>query len=319
MRSNRFILIVLLLMENANSEIPSVEAVNSANKLLYYNFMQDFLTYMEGKMAKRGSCLLTHYGLGNYNKVVVLQKIGTMGDAYITSTIPFGRFLGGRNSPFMDYLDGDMYKKGDVLQSTFFPFYNFLMLANREKSVHLGKDAPTVSCTYLPQGGSECGLPEGKLQFTTPSQKSGSDEDRLLSSDNFEDSNSSGETLENLPSAFAKRKEPNDVLYINAKPPFVSLTNGTRTNKKIRETFFKLLVKFYNLISRKNLLRKGIQGETSNPPNEHYHLYLFLLYIYSSLLRKNEQTAIENYCAQNESLRISRGNIQTYVPIYVHE
>ncbi|ANQ08605.1 Uncharacterized protein PCOAH_00030400 [Plasmodium coatneyi] len=306
MRRNSFLLIVLLLMEGENSESPQVEAANNANKLLYYNFMQDFLTYMEGKMVKRGSCLFTHYRQGSHNKVVVLQKIRTMGDAYITSTIPFGRHIRQGSSPFIYYLEGDMYKRGDVLQSSFFPFYNFLMLANRDKSVHLGEDAPTVCSSYLPQG---------RVQFTFPSQQSESDKDSIFSNDDLEDANSSMGTLENLPSAFAKRKEANDVLYVNAKPAFVSPTKGTRTNRKTRETFFKLLVKFYTLARRDNLA----MGETPLPPNADYHLYLFFLYNYCTRLGKHQQIPIENHFAENESVKISRGNIQTYVPVYVHE
>ncbi|KJP85582.1 hypothetical protein AK88_04803 [Plasmodium fragile] len=326
MRSNSFILIILLLMENVNTESPQVvEAENNTNKLLYYNFMKDFLTYVEGKMVNRASSLLSpSYRQGSHNKVVVLlQKIRTIGDAYITCTIPFGRLLGGRSSSFINYLQGDMYKRGEVLQSTFFPFYNFLILVNKD-SVHQGrKDKPSVCNSSAFQGGSESGLSEGRLQFTSPSQQSDSDKDSTFSSDDLEDENSSMGTLEKFPCAVAKGKEKNDVLYINAKPPFVPPTEGAHAsavhtrgihaNGRIRETFLKLLKKFYTLARRDN------QGLPLLPPNAQYHLYLFFLYNYSARLGTHQKISVEKHSTEKESVRISRGNIQTYVPIYVHE
>ncbi|EUD68247.1 hypothetical protein C922_01266 [Plasmodium inui San Antonio 1] len=318
MRSSSFIVIVLLLMEDPNNGSPKVEAANNAEKLLYYNFMQDFLTYVEGKMAKRASFLLSPYGQGNHNKVVLLQKIRTIGDAYITSTIPFGRFLGRRSSPFIDYLKGDMYKRGDILQSTFFPFYNFLMLENRD-TVHLGKGPTTVCSSSLVEGGTECRLSEGRRQFTSPSDQSESYKDSMFSSSDLEDADSSVETVEKLPCASVKRKEPNDILYLNGKPPFVPPTEGTCTDRNVKETFFKLLIKFYSLAGRDNLIRGDNPGEPPLPPNAYYHLYLFFLYNYFSRLGKHQQIAIQNDSAENESVRISRENIHTYVPLYVHE
>ncbi|GAW81432.1 conserved Plasmodium protein, unknown function [Plasmodium gonderi] len=348
-KKGNFSLITLLLMENYNMENPMDVIRNNTNKLLYYNFMNDFLNYIKNNMKKWTTLLMTSNRKIKYDKLV-FQKISTILDAYVTSIIPYGKVYG-RNNSFLNYLKGDMYKTDDIIGSQFFHFYNFLLLIKKEISASASDPVFCVdkksdvfiddfrqACSEL----SECNHDELSDVDSESDQLSQgakqSDENRDEQNDkhidkhaekhndmhltngqtnhahrnsNLDETNNSVEISQG---ALRKQIKRNDILYINKKPPFIYQKNGILMNKSIKETFFKLLIKFY-ATSKSNRIRDTVQFSQ----NGYYHLYLFFFYNYTTFFEKNKKIDIVNKFDEKENIKISKGNIQTYVPVYVHE
>ncbi|SBT71754.1 conserved Plasmodium protein, unknown function [Plasmodium malariae] len=296
-KREKFILVTLLIIDDLNCTEDITIIENNTTKLLYYNFMNDFLNFVETNIGRYNHSIITTTTSYNtvYNKIE-LQKFTNCLDSYIICVIPYGR-LNKENCSFLNYIKKDMYKCGDILESNFFIFYNFLFLINKDNTI-MGKNK---SADF---GSNFVGLNE-------------EDEEHVeLGSCNEPGENNeyneccSGEH----PVSYTTRKKHNDILYVNSKPPFVVYKNDTFMNSKVKCNFFNLLLRFFILIKH---IKKLNTLQFSK--NYYYPFYLLFFYNYSIFFEKNKKIPIINKYDQNENIKISKQNIQTYVPVYLHE
>ncbi|SBT73624.1 conserved Plasmodium protein, unknown function [Plasmodium ovale] len=295
-RRNSFILLTLLLMDDLGSNNDMTIIRGNTNKLLYYNFMHNMLSYIESD-ANRHLNFVTKKNVTLRSKRMV-QKFTNVLDSYIMSVIPYGRFLK-ESTPFFNYMQRDMYKSGDILDTNFFMFYNFLSLRGRDSAV-MGKTGGDLvaQCDMEKAGnGDECG--------------SGDSIDERSDERSGDDCSGDGHMTRNF--VREEKKNRNDVLYVNSRPHFVLYKKDHILNDKRKHHFFKLLLQFYYLVKCNQSVK------VYNSENFVYSLYLLFFYNYSLYFEKKKKIPIISKYDSNESIKISQENIQTYLPIYPHE
>ncbi|CRG97901.1 conserved Plasmodium protein, unknown function [Plasmodium gallinaceum] len=274
MEKKNLLLVTLLYIDDSKSNNISIMK-NNTDKLLYYNFMDEFLNYIETNFFrnKRFSNIKDNELCNN----LILQKFTKILDIYISSVIPYGRFYR-NNSFFLNYLKKDIYKCEDILQSNFFIFYNFLFLINDDNTI----------------------LNENKQDTLKNKPVIEYNESRNLIKNENENEN------------YIEKKKHNDILYVNNKPSFVVYKNDFISNKNMKYNFRNLLFTFFTLVNQNRILNRQIS-------KNYYSLFLLFFYNYSIMFEENKRIPIINKFDQNENIKISKENIQTYVPLYMHE
>ncbi|CRH00543.1 conserved Plasmodium protein, unknown function [Plasmodium relictum] len=275
MKKKSFILVTLLHIDDLNNNNNISIIKNNTEKLFYYNFMREFLNYIETNFLRNKSFSNVNDS-GLYNNLM-LRKFTKILDIYISYTIPYGRFTG-NNSFFLNYLRKDIYKSEDILQSNFFIFYNFLFLMNNDTTILNENKSDTLKSKSI-------------------NERNEYNESRTL--------------MKNENSNFIEKKY-NNILYVNNKPSFVLYKNDLISNDLLKYNFRNLLFTFFTLLNQNKILNLQIS-------KNYYSLFLLFFYNYSIIFEKNKKIPIINKFDQNENIKISKENIQTYIPFYLHE
>ncbi|VWU50277.1 conserved protein, unknown function [Hepatocystis sp. ex Piliocolobus tephrosceles] len=341
-KKKNFYLIILLYIDDINSTHTVDVIKNNICKLLYYNFMNDFLNYVESNAIKYNYI----FNRNNNEQLYVKKKLQDFTnklDFYLLSVIPYGRVMGEHtNYFFRNYMEKNMYNQnGDILETNFFMFYNFLFFKSKELNTS-NKSLKNINKNRF--NNNDGGISGHSIwnQYIdvdeSDTNDENSDEDRSKKCDNMGKTNKNGNARESNKSyktnqlnkdnntvnvelikkneneIFLEQKKYNNILYINSKPNFTVNENYSFVDGIKKHDFFKLLFKFLTLVKQNKYLTTSIPEK-----NYYYPLYLIFFYNYSILFETNKKIPIIKTYDQNEHIKISKENIQTYVPIYLHQ
>ncbi|VTZ69112.1 conserved Plasmodium protein, unknown function [Plasmodium chabaudi chabaudi] len=311
-KKRKFIVVILLLIDNTNNKTNIGVIKNNSIKLFYYNFINDLLNYVKNITIKYDHHFCT-------NDSYIIHKLKSKLDYYIANTIPYGRVINLNN--FFNYMKTDMYKSEDILDNNISIFYDYLYLTNN-KNLIINENKLNDIKNYFIRKDSNNIDAKKNIKIDNPSPTSFVPKLRditqyVYTSTNLQDKNNkeeivninkqNGEQSHNLLSNIS-----NNVLYINTKPPFVNYKNVVLIDDETKYNFFKLLQNFFNTINKKNDL------SDNNRINYFYSLYLFFFYNYSIYFEKNKKILI-NKLETHEHSKNNKENIQIYTPIYLYE